>query len=253
MKKILFSLVFIFVIGNLEAKIGLRVYPADIPIVCQKGTTYEGEITVVNISDREMKFVLIPYDLGVDGSGGLTTLPIGEGKHSATKWITFSPDSFTLPPSGEGKATYHIRVPDDVEVGGYYSAIYVDAPVKMGVHIGIVCKFFITIQGEMQKKAIVEGIEVYKKDEGVEIDVKYSNIGNIHFEPNIVAEIKNEKGETIKRLVNENSRPILPGSKVNHKFLWQQPPENGNYQTVVVFTYNSEDNPIVAVKAFSIE
>ena len=58
-----------------------------------------------------------PYD------GTKAFLPAGTAPASASQWVTFSPQTFSIPPFGQQNLDYTVSVPDQIQ-GGHYGVLF---------------------------------------------------------------------------------------------------------------------------------
>jgi len=72
-------------------------------------------------------------------NGDKEFMPAGTSDRSASRWVNFSPQEFTLDPKGSKLISYSIQVPQDAK-GGYYGVLFLeegggDAQGSVGVSI----------------------------------------------------------------------------------------------------------------------
>jgi len=95
-----------------QAKVILAVSGGDHPngTILIHNTSSESEVIRVYWEDFEYK---PPYD------GGKNFLPAGTAPASASQWVAFSPQTFTVPAMGQQLIDYTVTVPSEINEGHY--------------------------------------------------------------------------------------------------------------------------------------
>ncbi|MBF0478217.1 MAG: hypothetical protein HQL26_01915 [Candidatus Omnitrophica bacterium] len=182
MKKIILSIILVFVlVSSAFAQIFLE--EGKININAEPGNTVSGSITVHNTSDKPLDIKVYwqdfnyvsPYD------GNKEFLAKGLGLASAADWVSFSPESFKLPPLSNQKISYSVKVPAAIHEGHYGVLFFENRPqaaVIEGKGVNIVTRvgslFFIE-PTDKDKKAVISDVAV----SGSAIKAKIANKGNV--------------------------------------------------------------------------
>ncbi len=94
----------------------------------QKGDTYTGEVSVMNVGDRVERVRLSQNDYLFYANGQDVYPEAGYLERSNSSWIQFSLDDFSVNPGEERTVSYIVRVPSEKElIGSYWSTIMVQA------------------------------------------------------------------------------------------------------------------------------
>jgi P pilus assembly chaperone PapD len=107
-------------------------------------------------------------------------LPAGTAPESASQWVTFSPQTFTMPGFGQQKFDYTVSVPNQIEQGHYGVLFFerstagnlngdaVDLVTRLG------CLFFIEPSNK-SKKAVLQDFTISTKS----LNANFINQGNV--------------------------------------------------------------------------
>jgi len=99
---------------------GVAVTPSHVNFNLKPGASKTQIIKVTNDTRKTVKFQISFKDYDVDQNGKSVFMKPGEGKHSLSKWINFSPTFFELKPGEVQKISASLQVPDNEE--GYKAA-----------------------------------------------------------------------------------------------------------------------------------
>ena len=135
-----------------------------------------------------------PYD------GTKNFLPAGTSPTSASQWVTFSPQTFTMPAFGQQKVDYTISVPSVISEGHYgvlffersSNALNTDVGVTLITRVG--CLFFVEPK-DKNKKAVLQDIAF--KDNS--LAVSFVNQGNVILIPRTTYYIMQDSGLVVLR------------------------------------------------------
>jgi len=110
--------------------------------------------------------------------------------------------------------------------------------LRAGIDIGV--NFLVTINGKnFLKKAKIESFNFYKINDDIQFVYKISNNGDIHLRIKTFLEIKDNKGNTVKRYEPNSHIFLLPQKSRNLKFRWEKP-KKGEYIAFIFIAYENE-------------
>ncbi len=174
MKKIIVIIIFLLIICPNAFSFNMRIDTRKVKLEVEPNQVYRGGIRIdnptkdavrVRVYLEDFKYIK-PFD------GTKDFFPPGSTENACAKWISFSPQEFTLAPFAKTNVNYIVTVPKDVS-GGYYAV-----------------QFFETALGEMpdpksqEKNLLVKGrigslFLVETKDSIRKTDIEdISSIGN---------------------------------------------------------------------------
>ncbi len=124
----------------------------------------------------------------------------GTGPYSASRFVNFSPQEFTLKPGGTQKVSYAIQMPEDAK-GGYYGTLFLEesgakASTKIGVSIvtRIGSLFFIE-STDSKRTAVMDNHKV----SGNQITADFTNTGNVFMIPDSTFYVLDKEGMVADR------------------------------------------------------
>lgn len=114
----------------------IQVTPMVVRPVVKPGQGTEFDLTVSNGDPVERSFTVALTNMTAAPQGFARSAPDDDPRGCA-KWLSVSPQSFKVPPSGSQRVTCRMRVPRDAR-GGYYALITVASPSpERGSAVGI--------------------------------------------------------------------------------------------------------------------
>ncbi len=202
MKKLLLFILFLSIFST-HAFAQLFLEQGKISLDLHPGKTATGSLIVHNTNHEESVTVKAywedfayqePFD-GMKKFFSPGTLPLSCGQ-----WVTFSPQSFSIPPSGKKKVSYVIHPPEDIS-GGYYGVLFFEknAPTnaaKMGLNIvtRLGTLFFLETENSM-RQATLKNISTING----QLTAKFLNTSNIILIPDGIFYILDEEGLVVDR------------------------------------------------------
>ena len=168
-----------------------------------------------------------PYD------GSKTFLPAGTAPGSASQWITFSPQEFTLPAYGQQNIQYTVSVPDTIQEGHYgvlffertSSGMLNNEAVSLVTRIG--CLFFIEPKNKI-KNAVMQNVALKPN----KLTVDFVNQGNIILIPHTTYYMMQDGGMVLLR--GDAKKLYVPaGAQATVEVPLKDKLKQGNYTLVV--------------------
>jgi len=168
-----------------------------------------------------------PYD------GTKNFLPAGTTPSSASQWVSFSPQVFTLPAFGQQKIDYTVSVPSVIQEG-HYGVLFFErssGPAKGQEGVTIVtrvgCLFFIEPNDKV-KKAVLQDIKLTANG----LTLNFVNQGNVILIPNTTYYVMQEGGLVLLR--GESKKLYVPpGTTASLEILLKKKLSPGKYTLVV--------------------
>jgi len=168
-----------------------------------------------------------PYD------GTKSFLPAGTAPASASQWVEFSPQVFSLPAFGQQRIDYTISVPNEIKEG-HYGVLFFErssdvAKNENGVTIvmRVGCLFFIEPKDKV-KKAALQDIALKANS----LTASFVNQGNVILIPRTTYYIMQDEGLVVLR--GESSKLYVPpGATATLEIPLKKKLAQGQYTVVV--------------------
>lgn len=242
-------------------KIMLSITPPLIRNNVNPGQIWRSTIKLVNNNPEEIDIYveLTDFTGGKDG-GTVKFLPrITEDKENVrlSSWIEVNNGPIPIPAYGSIDIPFTVRVPDNAEPGGHYTAILAGTRPgnsqaegsSLRVSSLLASLLLLTVKGDVIEKGRIREFstdkKIYSKSQ-VDLKLRFENIGNVHIQPQGEIKIFNffnkERG---KLILNHNTEfgNVLPQSIRNWNFTWQGEDnllDMGRYRAELIIGYGNE-------------
>ena len=220
---------------NAQAQAQLFLEQAKVSLDVSGGEHLNGSLLIHNTSSDAMNIRVywedFEYKAPYDGTKNF--LPAGTAPASASQWVTFSPQTFTMPAFGQQKIDYTVSVPSQIEEG-HYGVLFFERSVTgklnneaVSLVTRIGCLFFIE-PGNKSKKAVLQDI-VLKADS---LTVSFVNQGNVILIPHTTYYVMQEGGLVLNR--GESKKLYVPpGVSASLEVPLKKKLDPGHYTLVV--------------------
>ena len=229
-----------------EAKAQLFLENAKVVLAVSGGEHLNGSMIIHNMSPEpaNIKVYWEDFDYTAPYDGAKKFFPAGTAPGSASQWVTFSPQVFSVPPMGQQTVAYVVAVPSIIQ-GGHYGVLFFErAPdaVKTGKEdLSIVtrvgCLFFIEPK-DKKKNALIQNI-VLKANS---ITASFVNQGDVVLIPRTTFYIMSLDGMVFSRGVANNVY-VPPGAAGTLVIALKKQLNQGHYTVVV--NCDLEDGDVV--------
>jgi len=187
-------------------------------------TSSESENIRVYWEDFEYK---PPYD------GTKSFLPAGTAPGSASQWVTFSPQTFSIPPFGQQNIEYSVTTPSQIQEG-HYGVLFFERSINASLNheeVNLVtrigCLFFIEPM-KRDKKAVLQDIGMKTN----KITASFVNQGNVVLIPHTTYYVMQEGGLVLNR-GDIGKRYVPPQASALLEISLKQKLKQGRYTMVV--------------------
>ncbi len=231
-------LVFIFcsiVLIGTEAKAQLFLEQGKLSLAVSDAERSNGSVTLHNTSSDpvEVKVYWEDFEYKSPYDGTKNFSPAGTGRNSASKWVAFTPQVFTIPAFGRQKIDYTLTVPDTI-TEGHYGVLFFEsngAPMAGDKGVTLVtrvgCLFFIEPK-QKNKKSDIQDIKSDKKG----FTVNFVNQGNIVLIPKTTYYVMEDEGLVVSRGETEKLY-VPPGVSASLEIPLKSPLKEGRYTLVI--------------------
>ncbi|MCX8016141.1 MAG: hypothetical protein N2692_02465 [Patescibacteria group bacterium] len=219
-------IIFLFLINQAKADIGITVYPLSYKIVLSPGQEWEGMTTIVNPNDFVLKVIVEKENIrgGAEGSISLTSEDLNQ--YGLAKWISYDVEEFELQPKQSREFHYKIKIPENAPPGGHYAAVlFKGKPAEEASGIGISGRtgtvILVEVTGDVVKQAKISSIQAPKFiDHGpLTTAFKILNEGNTYIAPEGKVVIS---GLFQKQELAIDSRVVFPGFDRTFAVKWDR-------------------------------
>jgi len=220
---------------NVPAHAQLFLEQAKVSLSVSAGEHLNGAILIHNTTSNPITLKVYwedfeykpPYD------GSKIFLPAGTGMASASQWVTFFPQTFTIPPYGQQNIDYAVTVPGQIQEG-HYGVLFFERTSTEKVNadnISIVTRigslFFIEPKDKV-KKSVLQDIQLKSKG----ITASFVNQGNVVLIPRTTFYIMQEGGLVLFR--GEIKKVYVPpGASASLEIPLNKKLSQGHYTLVV--------------------
>ncbi len=186
-----------------EAKAQLLLEEGKVSLAVSGGEHRNGSLIIHNTSSVPINIRVYwedfeyrpPYD------GSKNFFPAGTALGSASQWVAFSPQVFSLPAFGQQRVDYTVTVPSQIQEG-HYGVLFFEkggnSSITKGDEVAIVtrvgCLFFIEPSNKI-KKALLQDIALKANN----ITVSFVNQGNVILIPRTTYYMMQEGGLVLNR------------------------------------------------------
>lgn len=176
--------------------------------------------------------------------------------HELATWVSLEDIEYNIPPRGEVRIPFAISIPKHAEPGGHYAAILIGPAPRSGegnVSFSSLVSslLFVKISGDIVEQGAITGLfpkHGLVQTQEVEFDLRFTNTGNVHVNPEGEIIIFNMFGRERGRiLVDKQHRfgTVLPGASRLFTFEWKGERnflDIGRYKAVALLAYGDEES-----------
>ncbi len=231
----------------------LSVEIGPIELRLKPGDEHSGYIIAANEESEPVNLKIYLGDW-LQTETGEQYLDVGEVENSLSQWMRVSPSYVTIPPGGEERIYYEIKIPDDETLTGSYWGIFFveeesqktnvedDEDNKPTIGLNIVLrhgiKVYVTIPGTDEPKAkFVKAWTEKPPEGGLDFYATFENMGNTYLRPDVWIELRDQTGESVFS-DSHRTLTILPGVKRDYKFeLRDLDLPKGRYSALIIADY----------------
>ena len=236
MKKIIFTLISLFIFAQNTVWADVMVETGKIKLAVTPGETIVDTIPVHNTTDKPLEIRVYWQDFRYTKpyNGSKEFLPAGSIDTSCSNWVNFKPKRFRLPPFGRMDVDYSVNVPENAE-GGYYGVLFFEsgADKVKGTGLSIVTRIGTLFFLETVDRDKTAKIADLKTIEGG-IEGTFTNAGNVNLLPKGTFYLLDKQGIVVER----GEVPIFyipPQAKNNFEIKFSEDLTPGEYSCIITF------------------
>ncbi len=237
----------------------LEVSPPSQELASDPGQTVVATAKIRNKSRNTIPISVRIEDFTASGEEGQIALT-DQGPYSVANWATITPKTFSLAPGEEKEVTARIKIPSNKVAGGYYGSFVFSALNEAkGVGVAsvgqeIASLFLLKISGPVSEQLTLDALTApaFSEFGPIPLNLKFSNLGNIHTKVYGLINISDMFGNKIADLV-VNQTNIFPGASRNIKSTLEKKLLFGKYTATAIMYYGTTKNDtLTAVGSFTV-
>lgn len=236
-----------------QAQGEIKVWPTRIELTVEKGEKNERSVNIENKGNESIQVHMYGMDFTVDSNGSYRFTEPGHENYSASTWLYVEETDFELLPLEHREIRIGISVPSDVEPGGHYAALFVEAipsTEQRGVAIStrIPSLFYITTS-DASNEIIVADADIislilprYIEKGPADIGAIVRNSGNVHLDIAAKAHLIDSWGRSSE--VDMGQVIVLPNSERAVACEWREAPFFGRVRTSIIIGYFNQQEEL---------
>jgi len=228
MKRLFLLIVCIVFLGIADSVSAVVIAPTVFDqIKIEPGLTQVEQILIYNDSPTEKVFSLSPINFVSENEDGVPKFT--DSENGLASWISPIENSIVLEPDEEAEFNFEISVPESVEPGGYYAAVFVTEQnigqeEGVGVTSNVGSLLLVEVVGEIMEAASLVEFEVMNSFTNrlpIEFYTRIENSGTVHFKPSGFIKIKNIFDVEVASIpVNPVEGNVLPNTTRRLETFW---------------------------------
>ncbi len=246
-------------ISSLPASAGVSIMlsPTKTDLMVNSGETSTQEISLRNTGDEPTRVRVYALDFSIDRENNYTFSEPGHESYSCASWLDIQESEFVLGPGETKQVQVTISVPQAVEPGGHYAALFfetVPPETQPGVSVAVAGRipslFYLTIPG-VSDADIVANAEISSLmlpgwvDGGpVQIGAVVHNTGNVHLTIATKAYFTDFRGRQAGE-IDLGQTTVLPGAERAITGTWEKTPFVGPVKANFVIGYFDDHEELV--------
>src|SRR4030042_641160 len=240
-----------------SAGVSIMVSPTMIDLTLNTEDTSTQEISIRNTGDEPTRIRVYAMDFSIDRENNYIFSDPGHQSYSCASWLGIEESDFGLGPAETKHVEVTISVPQEVEPGGHYAALFFETiPIETqpGVSVAIAGRipslFYLTIpgvtDGDIFANAEITSLMLPRWVDGgpVEIGAVVRNTGNVHLTIAAKAYFTDFRGRQAGE-IDLGQTIVLPGTERAITGTWLKTPFIGPAQATVVIGYFDQHNQLV--------
>lgn len=192
---------------------GLTISPTLIDQEIAPGSSYSGEVLVINQGELDYAYRIYASPYSVDGEEYKPYFIPIKGAVDVTKWFSFDNTGGPLKIGEQDTIPFTIAVPQGTAAGSYYATVFAETEDK-GVS-GVVTRkrvgtvIYLKVSGQVSEKGAVDTWSVpWLQKDPLTAVVKMANTGSVHYNAKVNVTVSDVFGGT--KFAFERKPQILP-------------------------------------------
>lgn len=203
---------------------GLTVSPTSIDTEVAPGSSYKGEMLVLNQSELPTDYQVYVTPYSVSGEEYKPYFSPVKGAVDITKWFTIGKTSGSLKVGDQHTIPFTITVPKGTGAGSYFATIFAETKDKgtSGVvtrkRVGMIV--YLRVSGNAIEKGSLDQWDVpFLQEAPLTATAKIANPGSVHFRAKVSMTVSDIFGN--EKFTYENAPEVLPQKLRSIPISWQ--------------------------------
>ncbi|PIS39100.1 MAG: hypothetical protein COT34_00200 [Candidatus Nealsonbacteria bacterium CG08_land_8_20_14_0_20_43_11] len=234
--------------------VGLRLSPVTFELTANPGDTLVNKVRIWNPTTTIISVKMEAEDFVPMGETGevLIVEPDETKTFSLARWVTTSPDEFTLAPGEDKFVDFYIDVPQNAEPGSHYGSVLATTRAVLGegiTGVGTAQKVgtlvLLIVSGKMEESLKVKEFSAPSFSEygPVEFLIRFENQGTVHVRPRGFVTITNWRGKKAVDIEFPQMN-VIPGAIRKITARWDKKVLIGRYTATLIGSYGASNNPL---------
>ena len=234
---------------------GLSISPVTFELTSNPGDVLTNKLRIYNQSESTIAVKMEVEDFTATGeTGEVRVMPAEAETYSLARWVSVTPETFTLGPNEQKFIDFIINVPQNAEPGGKYGSVLAStagiiSPEKEIVGAAISQKVgalvLLTVSGDVVEELEVEEFLApsFLEYGPVSFAIRFKNTGTVHVRPRGYVTITNWRG---KKAVDIEfpQQNVIPNAIRRIETSWNKKWLFGRYSATLVGIYGTGNLPI---------
>lgn len=257
-KIVILNLILIITAGLLvlveKVEAAFVVTPMEFHLKVANGNTGTYTFFVKNKGKETIALKVYTGDFWIEPDGKEAFLDSGKIEHSCAKWLEVSPEELELAPGESRTVKFNITAPPE-KTGTYWAMIFVEQTTKPTIktaqkgqqqfnilsfqRVGV--RIFEDIPGSKTGEGKISQVNVggNARNKLIKIDLKFENSGDTLLRCKGSVEIKDLKGETVKKATLDEFNCYPKSARIGSSTIKEEL-EPGQYSVLAVLDYGGE-------------
>lgn len=235
----------------------VAISPLTFELTANPGETVKNILRVFNNGTTQVQVAMEVEDFSPTGERGEVSLsPQDNATFSIARWVSATPQTFSIPPKSSQVVELTIAVPINAEPGGHYGAVLASVGGEIGGTGAAVAQkigslLLMQVAGTVQEKlAIKEFVAPSFQEYGpVRLVTRFENTGSVHLKPRGFVTITNMFGREVGKIDLEQKN-VLPRSVRIFESSFDGKWRFGKYVATVTAIYGSQNEPLSYTTSF---
>ena len=219
---------------------GLTISPTSIDKQIAPGSSYKGDVLVINQGEENFSYKLYATPYSVSGEEYKPYFTPIKGAVDITSWINFGSKGNTLKGGSQDTIPVTISVPKGTGAGSYYATLFAETEDKgaSGVitrkRVGTVV--YIRVTGDAKEQGGVEGWSVpWLQNDPFKASLKLTNTGSVHYQSTVKVTVSDLFGNA--KYIYERQPKVLPQKVRQVPVEWEKGAKFGLFKVTGDVTY----------------
>lgn len=233
----------------------LSISPVTFELTGNPGDVLVNKLRIYNPTNSSVALRMEVEDFTAAGEEGEVIVKEAEIiTYSLARWISVSPQTFTLGPNKQRFVDFTITIPYNAEPGGKYGSVLASTQGVMSpdeemtgaaVATKVGALVLLTVSGDVVESVDVKEFSVpdFSEYGPIPFTIRFENKGTVHVRPRGYVTITDWRGEKVTD-IEFPQQNVIPGAIRKIKATWNKKWLFGRYTATLVGNYGTSNVPI---------